>query len=378
MTKQQTYDVAIVGGGLAGLSASIQLARRGYAVIVLEKETYPFHKVCGEYVSMESWNYLESLGLPLHQMNLPLIDTLFLSAPNGRSLTTKLPLGGFGISRFKLDEMLAQLARAAGVTIRERCTVTAIEQDDNFSIHYNGGTVNALVCCAAYGKRSALDVKWNRSFLQKQDRRLENFIAVKYHVRAEWPKQVIGLHNFENGYCGVSKIEDDRYCLCYLTRASNLKTSANDIQQMEERYLFANPQLKNIFSQSHKLAGFPITIAQVNFSNKTAVEHGVLMLGDAAGMIAPLCGNGMSIALHTGKIAATAIDLFLRKQINRKQMEVLYETEWRKHFQRRLQVGRVMQRFFGGKALSNFFVSVFRALPFLARPVIRQTHGAPF
>ncbi len=59
------YDVAIVGGGLAGLSLSILLSKKGYQVILFEKEKYPFHKVCGEYISMESWNFIESLGLNL-------------------------------------------------------------------------------------------------------------------------------------------------------------------------------------------------------------------------------------------------------------------------------------------------------------------------
>jgi menaquinone-9 beta-reductase len=72
------YDVAIIGGGLAGLALSIQLAKKNYSVVLFEKEKYPFHKVCGEYISMESWNFLESLGLPLNSFGLPIIDTLIL------------------------------------------------------------------------------------------------------------------------------------------------------------------------------------------------------------------------------------------------------------------------------------------------------------
>ena len=71
MNSSNSYDVAIAGGGLAGLALSIQLAKAGYAVIVLEKERYPFHKVCGEYISLESWNFLEELGLPLSDWGLP-------------------------------------------------------------------------------------------------------------------------------------------------------------------------------------------------------------------------------------------------------------------------------------------------------------------
>jgi len=58
------FDIAIIGGGLAGLSLSIQCANAGYRTLLFEKETYPFHKVCGEYISNESFPFLEKLGVP--------------------------------------------------------------------------------------------------------------------------------------------------------------------------------------------------------------------------------------------------------------------------------------------------------------------------
>src|SRR5437773_7474869 len=117
MIRNGSYDVAIAGGGLAGLALSIQCARMGYRTIVLEKEKYPFHKVCGEYISFESWNFLEDLGVPLSQMNLPVITRLLVTAPNGKELKHDLALGGFGISRYKLDAVLAEIAEQTGVEI---------------------------------------------------------------------------------------------------------------------------------------------------------------------------------------------------------------------------------------------------------------------
>ena len=130
---------------------------------------------------------------------------------------------------------------------------------------------------------------------------MENYVGIKYHIRTDWEENVIGLHNFENGYCGISKIEEDKYCLCYMTMAENLKKSNNNISQLEENLLYRNQHLKKIFLNSEKVESFPVTISQINFNKKTQIENGILMLGDSAGMITPLCGNGMSIALHTGK-----------------------------------------------------------------------------
>jgi len=95
MQIKNDFDVAIIGGGLAGLATAILIAQSGYSVILFEKEKYPFHKVCGEYVSLESWNFVIQLGLPLSKMGLPIMDTLLLTAPNGNAFKTKLPLGGF-------------------------------------------------------------------------------------------------------------------------------------------------------------------------------------------------------------------------------------------------------------------------------------------
>src|SRR5947207_14254293 len=110
MNGDKLYDVAIIGGGLAGLALSIQCAKTGYRTILFEKEKYPFHRVCGEYISFESWNFLQELGIPLSDLSLPLIRRLQVSAPNGNFLEHPLPLGGFGISRYYLDDLLHQVA----------------------------------------------------------------------------------------------------------------------------------------------------------------------------------------------------------------------------------------------------------------------------
>jgi flavin-dependent dehydrogenase len=382
MCNRHYYDVAIIGGGLAGLSAAILLQRAGYAVAVIEKEKYPFHKVCGEYISLESWNFLERLGVPLSELGLPIIKQFRLTAPNGAVFKTTLPLGGFGISRYTLDQQLAVLALKAGVTVLENTKVNEVQGQDPFQLFCFGKegnfTVEAAVCLAAFGKRSNMDVKLQRHFLNSTNRGLENYVGIKYHLQTTWPDDLIALHNFKDGYCGISKIEQGKTCLCYLTTAHNLKKAGNSIEVLQQKVLMQNPHLSAIFKEAQVLGSFPITISQVSFATKTRVENGMLMLGDAAGMIAPLCGNGMSIALQTGKIAAGVVGLFLQKKLSRQQMEESYDKEWRQHFAARLQRGRWLQQFFGAEWLSNRFVGLFNAFPFLAKPVIRSTHGKTF
>ena len=373
------HDVIIAGGGLAGLGLSIQLARAGYRVALFEKEKFPYHKVCGEYVSLESWNFLEELGLPLSDWNLPVIRTLLMSAPNGRSLERELPLGGFGISRYRLDAALANLARSSGVELYEGTPVADIVfEKDVFTVRTGTGTFTARVACGAYGKRSNLDVRWKRAFIRKRSTRLNNYVGVKYHVRASLPPDQIALHHFPNGYCGISKIEEDRYCLCYMTKAVNLQASGNSIAEMEATILRRNPYLNELFASTVRLYEQPVTIAQISFEKKTQVEDHVLMIGDAAGMVPPLSGNGMSMALHGSKIAFGCIDDFLKGEIARYQLEQEWIDQWNRQFGRRLWMGRFLQGWFGTVWRTNLLLYSLRPFPRLVSFLIRQTHGQPF
>jgi flavin-dependent dehydrogenase len=379
MSEPVIYDTAIVGGGLAGLCLSIQLARLGYNIVLFEKEEYPFHKVCGEYISMESWPFLQSLGLPLNDMHLPQISKLIITAPNGNTLHAPLSLGGFGISRYMLDDHLKNIASKEGVTILERCKVTDIQFDkDFFTLKTNAGVFTALVCCGCYGKRSNLDVKWKRSFTISNSRKLNKFSGIKYHIETDFAADSIALHNFKNGYCGISKIEGNRYCLCYLTHTDNLKASDQSIEKMEAEILSLNPHLKELLQNSKRLFATPVSISQVSFLKKTQVEDHVLMMGDAAGLITPLCGNGMSIAMHTSKIGTGHIHEFLQKKISREKMETGFIKEWRKNFETRLKYGRIIQYFFGKEKSTNMFISLMKKMPGLTRWIIRQTHGEAF
>lgn len=371
--------MAIVGGGLAGLSLSIQLATAGYKVGLFEKEKYPFHKVCGEYISMESWNFLEQLGLPLDKMNLPLVKKLIVSAPGGKKVESVLEPGGFGISRYLVDNELCKIARERGVEVFEETKVNDISfENDLFTVATTSFSIQAKTAAGTFGKRSNLDVKWNRDFVKQKPNKLNNYIGVKYHVRTTCPEETIALHNFENGYCGISKVEDDRYCLCYLTTARNLKANNNSIPEMERNVLQKNPFLRKIFSSSEFLYDSPLTISQISFDKKSQVEDHILMIGDASGMITPLCGNGMSMALRGSKIAFQVIDKFLQGKMSRNEMESEYAGRWNKTFSKRLRNGRMIQRLFGKKWTTDLFLSLVKPFPGLIKKLIRSTHGEAF
>ncbi|AMM51239.1 FAD-dependent oxidoreductase [Rufibacter sp. DG15C] len=370
----QNPDAVIIGGGLAGLITALQLSGQGKKVLLLEKKQFPFHKVCGEYVSNEVLPFLHQLGIYPGQLGAATISQFVLTSPKGNRLRTPLDLGGFGISRYTLDHHLYQLALQQGVTVVQT-TVTDVQFiEDQFLVSMTDGLqVQSPIVVGAYGKRSTLDRRLERSFFTERS----PYLAVKYHVRTQLPKNEITLNNFKDGYAGISAIEEDKFCFCYLTTRQNLKDHGT-IPEMEKHVLQQNPFLKDIFQNSEFLYPQPEVINEISFAAKNCVENHILMAGDTAGLITPLCGNGMAMAIHSAKLASAQVLRYLDGQQTRQQMEEAYAQQWQQQFGARLRTGRWVQRLFGQPVLSELAVGSLKALPAAVQLIMRKTHGQPF
>lgn len=369
-------DIIVIGGGLAGLVSALELARAGHAVTLIERKTYPFHKVCGEYVSNEVRPYVESLGVDLARLGAADIRRFQVSAPSGRLLESRLDLGGFGISRYVLDHELYRLGRAAGVQFRLGKPVEDVRfGDDRFAVTLSDGTMlTSRLVLGTFGKRSKLDKSLDRAFVRQPPANRSPYVGVKYHVRVDGPDDVIALHNFSDGYCGTSAIEGGKHCVCYLTTRENLRRHGN-IPDLERAILHRNPHLKALFSTAEFLYDKPEVINDISFAPKRAVENHILMAGDSAGLITPLCGNGMAMAIHGANFVSELSAAFLRHQLTRAELEERYQRGWSERFARRLWVGRTVQKLFGRPWLTEAGAWAFGAVKPALRTVMRQTHG---
>ena len=374
MKKSQIFDVVIIGGGLAGLCNAIHLSKFGKKVLLIEKNDYPKHKVCGEYISNEVLPYLAFLDINPFDFGAIKIDEFQLSTTNNKLISAKLPLGGFGISRFTLDEVLAKKAIENGVFILQDTVVNINFKNDIFYIKTKVNQQFAsIIVIGAFGKRSLLDVKMERDFIQKKS----PYLGVKIHVKGNFPSNLVALHNFKGGYCGVSNVENNTINLCYITNFSSFKKYKN-IDDFQENVVFKNSFLKEMFQKSTPLFEQPLSISQISFETKKPVENHIIMCGDAAGMIHPLCGNGMSMAIQSAQIASKLILNYLNDEnATRSNLEKEYIRQWNKAFKWRLKAGHFIAKLFRNHKMANFLLQVLRKLPFLVPIIIQQTHGKP-
>lgn len=367
-------DVIIVGGGLAGLTAAIALSGFGHRILLFETNAYPHHKVCGEYVSNEVRPYLEHLGVDLIAAGGVSITDFEISTPNGNKIATTLSLGGTGISRFLFDELLYNKAKSQGVEFIFAKVGNIQFAANAFTVASEGNTYHATAVIGAYGKRSSLDKTLKRAFsFKKQD-----WLAVKAHYKhPNFAENLVALHNFEGGYGGLSKTENGAVNFCYLAHYDTFK-KYTDIDAFNRVVVAKNPYLRDFFEESEPIFDKPLAIAQISFDKKAPVVNHIIMCGDTAGLIHPLCGNGMAMAIHSAKLASEAMHVFLNDpKKDRNKLEHEYTERWNTFFRNRLWFGRKLQRLLLDDKWMNAGLKLAGRSKGILNYVISKTHGKP-
>ena len=371
MGASRTYDVIIIGGGLAGLTTALHLSQQGIDILLIEKHNYPNHKVCGEYISNEVMPYFRSLGVDPFENGAVAISKFEISSKHGQKIETTLPLGGFGISRYTLDNLLFE-------TVKDHVDVkftTAEEvnfEANQFTVHTIEKEIfKANYVVGAFGKRSILDSSLERAFMKRKS----PWLGVKAHYNADFPKDLVALHNFEGGYCGLSQVENGIVNVCYLTTFKSFK-KAGDLPNFEKTMLSQNPHLESFFKQADILFEKPLTIGQISFEKKEPIANHIFMVGDSAGLIHPLCGNGMAMAIHGAKLFSEIyLDAVKERKLDREDVELAYQLKWQETFRRRLQTGRKIQSLLLHPTTAHLGLKMAQVFPSIVPKIIKKTHG---
>ena len=172
-------------------------------------------------------------------------------------------------------------------------------------------------------------------------------------------------------------METDLVNVCYLTHYDAFKPYKN-IEEFQKKVLSQNKYLKEVFDTYELAFEQPLSIAQVSFASKQPVENHLLMCGDSAGMIHPLAGNGMSMAIRAAQMACQQLVQFKVGNIrSRAVLEARYTQLWNKEFKNRLKSGHLIAGLFNAGHRAELLMRALKVVPFVLPYVIKKTHGKP-
>ncbi len=371
------WDIAIIGGGVAGSTAAALLAREELRVILIEKGTFPRQKVCGEFLSPEGVGVLSRLGVwPQVEASGPQrIDGFTLTA--GRRQTQhRLPAPGWGVSRWVLDHLLWEHAKRSGVATHERCTVAQItgnfQRGFALTLQYAGQPstelqVRAVLCAAGR--------QWQPRGQQRtpHDRRRSRFVGLKAHIQGVPLDRHVELHTIQHGYCGMVEVADGITNLCCWVEAEGLRRAGGTPHRFLASALRENPYLRSRL-QGVEQAGIAWTTTSFTYGRTVApVVSDIWNIGDCAAMVAPLTGDGMGMGLRAAELAATMMREVFRQESPWNLATAEYWRRWRGEFRPRLQWGQGLEALLLHPRLASLACGVLHWVPRLMPQLYRRT-----
>jgi flavin-dependent dehydrogenase len=304
------FDLVVIGGGPGGCAAAISAARAGSKVLLLERGKFPRHKVCGEFVSAESLGLLRHLLSPAHQRltsDAPLIPQSRIFVDNAE-LAAEIRPRAASITRFDLDSALWDSCIQAGVEAHEECTVQAVEGTGPFRVTTQNDSFDAEAVVNATGRWSNL----TSPAVRTQNRTTnERWIGLKAHFREASALASVDLYFFDGGYCGVQPVGSNhngsgiQINACAMVRAS-VATTLEEVLRCHPALLERSRGWTSLMDT--------VSTSPLVFHDTEPVQGAMIQVGDSATFVDPFIGDGISLALRSGELAAACLGGFFRSE----------------------------------------------------------------
>jgi len=389
------HDLVILGAGPAGSSLAAVMGAFGWDVVLLEQRNFPHHKVCGEFLSPESQASFRVMALypQVAALKPALITQARLVSPAGIAVQTTLPGCAWGLSRFALDATLAAAAQQRGVELRSNVTATAIQHTHDgveVSLRSREGTdtIQARAVVAACGRYSLPGLPPHRPPRQHQSPNMgwlkryfgrgqpgQTYIGVKCHYEGITMPAQVELFLFPGGYAGVNPIEGGQVNFCMLVTMAVFGRAGRSISAIRQAAIQWNPALGRRLAEGQVVPETETAVSPVDLNRPALPWDGVACVGDTAGMIPPLSGDGMAMALRSAELCAPLAHGFLQGQLSLTAWQAAYEASWHAEFDQPVRMGRYLQTIFNLPLLSDAFMGLGRLLPPLVTSLVHATRG---
>lgn len=380
-------NALIAGAGPAGTSLAIRLAGLGVDVTLIDRDRFPRHKLCGEFISPECFTLFDELGVRRAVELLGgshIRQTCFYSASGSIASVPTNWLGGgpaLGLSRAALDNALLERAREAGV--RVLCETRLV------GAKANGRKISAAILRAADGTRSEAQADlfidatgrqaaFSAALGKRQGSRVGDaqpkYLAFKNHFVNALPEpETCEMYFFPGGYGGVNRIEGDLFNFCFIVRnRPGIARRAANLLQHE--IIAQNLRAKETMAAAVAVRdwiGVPVSL--YGFGGRITADN-LMYVGDAGAFIDPFTGSGILMALESARRAAdclAAADLIIPKALR------LYGARSRLEFGPRLLAASILRRAAFSQIWSSAAISLAGRFGHLRRFLAHSTRGVP-
>lgn len=347
----------IIGGGIAGLCAAIRLAELGEEPLLIEGGSYPCHKICGEFLSPECIHYLENWNIHPISISQAVIRT------STSSLVFPFLSPAGGMSHIQLDPALANYASLCGAKIKTNTQVQSFEpkkhsKDAHLIQLSNNETVEASNVIIATGRIP--------NYASKSPPMV--YMGFKAHF-GHIPLKVDNLEmfSFPGAYLGISPIEDNKYNVACL--ADLKKVKGIDPSLFIESLISQNPHLHSFLSQGKNLFDHWMVASLPAFGIKQTPDWlDTYFIGDAAVTIPPACGNGLSMAILGGRLAA--------------EYSIQHQTQdfkkmWTRRCSSQMYWANLLHKLMLNPSYSNPLINITNYFPYIGKKLFELTRQQP-
>lgn len=343
------WEFVIIGGGIAGLSSAIRLAELGEQPLLIEGGSYPCHKVCGEFLSPECIRYLENWKI--HPV--PISQAVISTSSNAHIFSFSSQAGG--ISHLQLDPALADYAIKCGVKIKTETRVVSfspkkLATDVHQILLSNEESIEAANVIIATGRIPSY---------QSEAPQMK-YMGFKAHFENIPSKSgTLEMFSLPGAYVGVSPIEDNKFNVAGLVKLQS--DHSKDIQSL----ITQNPQLESYLSRGKNLfERWMITQIPEFGIKKTPDWVDAYFIGDAAVTVPPACGNGLSMGIFGGRLAA---EYAIRHQAQE------FKSLWSQRCSSQVFWAKLLHRVMLNPSYANSVISVANLFPYVSKKIYELT-----
>jgi flavin-dependent dehydrogenase len=298
-------ETIIVGGGPSGAAAACSLASAGREVVLLERSNGPHHKVCGEFLSIETQAILRQLGIDPLTHGAVLVDAVGIHVGR-RHAVTRLPFRALSLSRRTFDQALLHRAREVGAGVRTGVAVQGVSREgDSWVVRCDDGeTLRSRNLILATGKQGLRGI---------QDRRDTSLVGLKMHLRLRDAQRTklerrVDLFMLDRSYVGLELVEGGVANLCLVMRRELAQRVGSGWPALRAHLVSVSPQLAAHLENAEPLFDKPLAVVcPANGHLDDEAEPEAYRIGDRLAHIPPFTGDGLAIAVASGVLAAQHI-----------------------------------------------------------------------